>query len=126
MRNPPETIGPPDDEERLRRRFAAQLKLSFLPRFDRLIESYHELPERTDLSQRMIAYWRDRRRQEYRHVTGVEIEQRDLLREKLADVAETGDRTIEEIIAEVRGAYRNGSSSSEVFKPDEAMPEDWL
>lgn len=106
---------PPDALERQCRRAEAQFKLTFLKRFDELVESYERLPSRTDLSRGEIEYWRGRRRAEYLQCVGVEIEQRDLLRQKLRQVIETGEQTVEDMIDEIRGSYRKGWTSDGWF-----------
>lgn len=87
--------------------------MAFLKRFDELVESYERLPSRTDLTRGEIEYWRNRRRAEYVQCTGVEIEQRDLLKQELRRVMETGEQTVEQVISEIRSAYAKGWTSSE-------------
>ena len=95
--------------KRRRRQAEAKLKLAFLSRHDSLIRSYHRLAERTDLTAEEIERWRQRRRAEYLRCAGVEIEQRDALFARLREVAATGERSVQQVLAELRD-QRNGSS----------------
>jgi len=65
---------------------------------------------RRDLAPAVVRAWREVRRIEYRRATGVEIEQRDALRCRLQQSAQIGDRSVDEVIDELRRDYANGSS----------------
>jgi hypothetical protein len=121
-------IGLGGDLERRHRQDDARLKLAFMRRYDPVIESYNRLPSRSDLSAGEIERWRQRRREEYRHATGVEIEERHALREKLAEVVETGSMTVEQAIEEIRRSYVNGLSAtgSRDGAAVGSASEDWL
>ena len=106
--------------ERRRRQADARLKLALLSRHDRIVASYNGLDERQDLSPAQIEAWRETRRDEYRRATGVEIEQRDALESGLRQSAETGNRSVEEIIASLRRNYANGVSSSQTISGERA------
>lgn len=98
--------------ERRKRQAEARLKLAFLKRHDRIVESYERLTTRADLSEAQIDAWRERRRAEYRRATGVEIEQRDALNTRLRHIAETGDQSVDDAIDELRLSYAKRLSSS--------------
>ena len=106
--------------ERRRRQADARLKLALLSRHDRIVASYNGLDERLDLSPAQIEVWRETRRDEYRRATGVEIEQRDALESGLRQSAETGSRSVEEIISSLRRNYANGVSSSQTISGERA------
>jgi hypothetical protein len=93
-----------------KRQLLARLKLCFLKRYDRLIASYHELSTRQDLSRAEIEAWRAKRRREFRQVAGVEIEQRDALAAGLKQIAETGNGSVECLLAALAADYTKGSS----------------
>ena len=100
--------------ERRNRQAEAQLTLAFVKRHDRIVEGYHQLTGRQDLSRADIDAWRERRRGEYRRATGVEIEQRDELKQNLQRVIATGDRSVAEVVDELRTRYANGGSWGDV------------
>jgi hypothetical protein len=105
-------IGPLDDDlERRRRQAEAQFTLAWMKRYDFLIASYEALPQRQDLTPERIEFWRQTRRAEYRDAVGVEMEQREALRARLAEVVHSGDLTVEQVIETVRHSYRNGWGS---------------
>ena len=91
--------------ERQARRVDAQFKLLDLDNFEALVS----------------VGWLDL----YQDLAGVAYDQRDQLKVLLEEVATTGDRTIQELIAQVQSHYRNGSSSS-VGSSDPSSSEDWL
>ena len=97
--------------ERRKRQAEAGLKLAFLNRHDPLVEDYERLGTRQDLTRAEIDAWLETRRQAYRRATGVEIEQRDILAAGLRQIAETGDHSVDELIADLRRNYVNGCSS---------------
>ena len=102
-----------DDEvfQRRRRQAVARLELALLKRHDRIVESYHGLKTRTDLSPDQIEAWRQQRRSEYRRVAGVSIEQRDALVAGLEHIAETGEASVEELQEKLRQDYAKRFSS---------------
>jgi len=126
MEQTPPAAGPEGDRARRKRAADARLKLAFLPRYDALIRSYERLPERADLSNGEIVSWQQRRRREYAEATGVEIEQRDALRARLADVAETGCMTVEDIVAQLQTDFRNGSGVDCSAGDSGTESVDWL
>ena len=68
------------------------------------------LATRDDLSEAQIETGVERRRSEYQRATGVEIEQRDSLSVGLEHIAETGDGSVEGLIAALQQDYANGLS----------------
>jgi hypothetical protein len=96
--------------ERRKRRADTRLKLALLKHYDQIVESYNQLSAREDLSPAEIDSWRERRRSEYRRATGVEIEQRDALKLSLQRSVEIGDRSVDEVIDELRQGYSKGLS----------------
>jgi hypothetical protein len=106
-------VGHTDENfERRRRKAEAKLNLAFLSRYDSVVDGYERLGGRTDLSAAEVDRWRDRRRRDYRAATGVEIEQRECLKARLQEIVRTGERSVSEVIEELRLDYVNGMSSS--------------
>jgi len=107
-------IGTTDEGFERRKRMAeAKLRLAFLKRYDRVIESYRQLAGRQDLPSVEIAAWRERRRREYRQATGVEIEQRDALEAGLQEIARSGAKAVSAVVEELRWDYANRLSWSD-------------
>jgi len=96
--------------QRRKRQADARLKLAFLKRHDRIVESYRRLATRDDLSEAQIESWRQRRRSEYQRATGVAIELGDSLSAGLEHIAETGDGSVGELIVALQQDYAKGLS----------------
>ena len=93
-----------------RRRIDAQWELVQVTRRDEIIERHQQLELRTDLSDSERRRWQQIAEIQYLTYAGVEMAQRDELHARLAQAAETGDVTVEEIIHSIRSAHISGHS----------------
>lgn len=117
--------------QRRANRREAQRALLRLKRAEELADNTEALDLRDDLSELRLMALRSRKQEEYRRVTGIEIEERAFVRPLLERLAETGEMTVAEAIHELRAGLRNGlvpdgieGASSGAAEPDSMSPRD--
>ena len=100
-------------QQRTNRR-EAQARLIQLRRAEPLASRIQELPAREDLPAERIAQLGHLLRQSYRDATQSEPEWHGLFRLKLEQAALTGDRTVDQILSEIRRTLENAQPEGPV------------
>ena len=88
--------------DRRQRMHEAQLKLAWMKRYEFLANRWEEVSERGGLSRGEVEFLRSKYAALYRDSVGVGPELRHDLRRALEQLAAQGDRTVDDVVAEVR------------------------
>lgn len=91
----------------------AKRKLIALNRAERLAERLRETERRDDLSPRLLDAHVTRLREQYRRLTGIEMEDRDMLQPLLEELAETGELAVDQLLSDFGFRLRNGCASDD-------------
>ena len=99
--------------ERRANKYAAKRELIKLRRAEVVAVQSETLAERrTDLPPRNIASLRELQRAAFRKVTGIDVEERHVMKQLLEQLERTGDFTVDDLRQEVRRLLRNADGAS--------------
>lgn len=87
----------------------AQRTLAAMKAAERIAASFETLWTRCELSDARIGYLRGIRSEQYRQLTGIELNERHIVRPLLENLAATGETTVAQLLSDFRGRLRNGS-----------------